>query len=145
MSDTMDHAVIKAPFDFAMSDDISRYQFYTRAQAILDERNALRTEIEHLREITQASCGIGDGEGDKKLLVHGDPDSVLRVRKIVCDNERKTQQLQALRKEVLNLCDVVENMDEHSPLKFALHVGKAINEVRRVIANSTEEESKDKP
>ena len=144
MSDTMDHAVIKAPFNFAMSDDISRYQFYTRAQTILDERNALRTEIEHLHKITQASCGIGDGEGDKKLLVHGDPDSVLRVRKIILSNERKAQHLHALRKEALNLCDVVENMDEHSPLKFALHAGKAINEVRRVIAAMTEEESKGK-
>lgn len=145
MSETMDSAVIKAPFDIAMSDDISRHQFYTRAQSILDERNALRTEIEHLREITQASCGVGDGKGDKKLLVHGDCDSVIRVQQIVFDNERKTQQLQALRKEVLNLCDVVENMDEHSPLKFALHAGKAINQVRSVIAAMTEEERKDKP
>lgn len=39
MSKLMDDAVINMPYEIAMSDDISRRQFYYRAQAVLKERD----------------------------------------------------------------------------------------------------------
>lgn len=78
MSDIMDHAVIKAPFDIAMSDDISRYRFYTRAQGILSERDQLRAEVESLRqfadEVISWALAVGwfDGGGIQEMAVqHG--------------------------------------------------------------------------
>lgn len=48
MNDSMDNAIIYMPFDIAMSDEISRHQFYTRAQEILSERDQLRSDVERL-------------------------------------------------------------------------------------------------
>ena len=46
----MDHGVIGMPFDLAMSSELSRRQFYGRAQAVLAERDQLRAEVEALRK-----------------------------------------------------------------------------------------------
>lgn len=50
----MDHGIIGMPFDMAMGDELSRQQFYARAQAILAERDQLRAEVEALREDVEA-------------------------------------------------------------------------------------------
>jgi hypothetical protein len=39
MSDIMTQGVIRMPYEQAMGDELSRYQFYQRAQQVLDERN----------------------------------------------------------------------------------------------------------
>lgn len=44
MSEVMDHGVIGMPFDMAMHSDMSRRQFYSRAQALLAERDALKKD-----------------------------------------------------------------------------------------------------
>lgn len=41
----MDHGVIGMPFDMAMGDEVSRRQFYSRAQAILAKRDQLRAAL----------------------------------------------------------------------------------------------------
>ena len=41
----MDHGVIGIPFDLAMSSELSRRQFYGRAQTVLAERDQLRAEV----------------------------------------------------------------------------------------------------
>ncbi len=41
----MDRAIIGMPFDLAMQNSISRQQFYSRAQAVLAERDAMKDRI----------------------------------------------------------------------------------------------------
>lgn len=48
MSEIMDSAVLNMPFKMAMSDELSRYQFYLRAQSVLRERDSLKARIESL-------------------------------------------------------------------------------------------------
>lgn len=50
MSDIMLNAVIQMPYEMAMKDELSRRQFYERANQALDERNAKAAEIEQLEE-----------------------------------------------------------------------------------------------
>ncbi|MBX6966030.1 hypothetical protein [Alcaligenes faecalis] len=50
MSDIMLNAVIQMPYEMAMKDELSRRQFYERANQALNERNAKAAEIERLRE-----------------------------------------------------------------------------------------------
>lgn len=50
MSDIMLNAVIQMPYEMAMKDELSRIQFYERANQALNERNAKAAEIERLRE-----------------------------------------------------------------------------------------------
>jgi len=50
MSDIMLNAVIQMPYEMAMKDELSRHQFYERANQALDERNAKAAEIERLEE-----------------------------------------------------------------------------------------------
>jgi len=42
MSETMDYGIIQMPFDMAMSSELSRIQFYNRAQALLKELQEFR-------------------------------------------------------------------------------------------------------
>lgn len=44
------NAVIQMPYEMAMNDELSRRQFYERANQALNERNAKAAEIEQLRE-----------------------------------------------------------------------------------------------
>lgn len=46
----MDHGIIGMPFKLAMSSELSRRQFYSRAQAVLVERDQLRAEVEEMRK-----------------------------------------------------------------------------------------------
>ena len=50
MSDVMDQAVIGMSYEMAMGDELSKRQFYSRAQAILAERDELRADNEELRK-----------------------------------------------------------------------------------------------
>ncbi len=50
MSDIMLNAVIQMPYEMAMRDELSRRQFYERANQALGERNAKAAEIEQLEE-----------------------------------------------------------------------------------------------
>ena len=58
MSDIMLNAVIQMPYEMAMKDELSRRQFYERANHALNERNAKAAEIERLRQpwISVAEC-----------------------------------------------------------------------------------------
>lgn len=79
MSDVMLHGVIEMPYDMAMSNEMSRRQFYRRAQQALRERNealaeiaALKSDIEgyvqsnadlvaeNERRRAASQCGCGD-------------------------------------------------------------------------------------
>ena len=48
MSELMDRAVIGMPYEMAMGDELSRRQFYARAQALLAERAAARMRVKEL-------------------------------------------------------------------------------------------------
>ncbi|QCP82380.1 hypothetical protein D0C27_11010 [Alcaligenes faecalis] len=50
MSDIMLNAVIHMPYEMAMKDELSRRQFYERANQALNERNAKSAEVEQLEE-----------------------------------------------------------------------------------------------
>ena len=67
MSDTMLNAIIRMPYDMAMASELSRLQFYDRAQSLLDARAADKARIAELTEALvrcrhQASYMIGGGE-----------------------------------------------------------------------------------
>lgn len=49
MSDIMLNAVIQMPYEMAMKDELSRRQFYERANQALNERNSKEAEIERLK------------------------------------------------------------------------------------------------
>lgn len=53
MSVIMLNAVIQMPYETAMKDELSRRQFYQRANQALNERNAKAAEIERLREAVE--------------------------------------------------------------------------------------------
>lgn len=61
MSDLMDHGVICMPFEMAMCSDLSRWQFYRRAQVVLQERDALRTELCLLRAAMNEIASWNEG------------------------------------------------------------------------------------
>ena len=50
MSDIMLNAVIQMPYEMAMKDELSRRQFYERANQALNERNSKEAEIERLKK-----------------------------------------------------------------------------------------------
>lgn len=50
MSDIMLSAVIQMPYEMAMKDELSRRQFYERANQALNERNSKEAEIERLKK-----------------------------------------------------------------------------------------------
>lgn len=60
MSDIMLNAVIQMPYEMAMNDELSRRQFYERANQALDERNAKAAEIERLRKALRQEAGWHD-------------------------------------------------------------------------------------
>lgn len=49
MSEVMDDGIIGMPFDMAMCGELSRMQFYARAQSLLAERDELRAELATLK------------------------------------------------------------------------------------------------
>jgi len=50
MSELMDQAVIGMPYEMAMEGEVARRQFYSRAQSILAQAQALREEVAALRK-----------------------------------------------------------------------------------------------
>ncbi|WHQ44233.1 hypothetical protein [Alcaligenes faecalis] len=50
MSDIMMNAVIQMPYEMAMKDELSRRQYYERANQALGERNAKAAEIDRLKK-----------------------------------------------------------------------------------------------
>lgn len=50
MSDIMLNAIIQMPYEMAMKDELSRRQFYERANQALNERNSKEAEIERLKK-----------------------------------------------------------------------------------------------
>lgn len=64
MSDLMLFGVLQMPFDMAMENDLSRRQFYDRAQQAVDELARLRAEVEQLSaeqtNILQSACEATD-------------------------------------------------------------------------------------
>ncbi|WP_336974569.1 hypothetical protein [Alcaligenes sp. PF14] len=57
MSDIMLNAIIQMPYEMAMNDELSRRQFYERANQTLNERNAKAAQIERLREALRWTAG----------------------------------------------------------------------------------------
>lgn len=55
MSELMDQAVIGMPYEMAMESELSRRQFYSRAQSILAQTQALREELSRINSL--ANCG----------------------------------------------------------------------------------------
>lgn len=49
MSELMDQSVIGMPYEMAMVEELSRRQFYERAQSVLTDRDQLRSQVEALR------------------------------------------------------------------------------------------------
>lgn len=49
MSDVMLFGILRMPFDLAMSDEISRHQYWQRGQQAVNEIEKLRAEVEQLR------------------------------------------------------------------------------------------------
>lgn len=71
------NAVIQMPYEMAMNDELSRRQFYERANQALNERNAKAAQIERLREALgwtagalQAACQSSycSDEGDQVAI-----------------------------------------------------------------------------
>lgn len=62
MSDIMLNAVIQMPYEMAMNDELSRRQFYERANQAMNERNAKAAEIERLRKALEFVAEIYDDE-----------------------------------------------------------------------------------
>jgi hypothetical protein len=50
VSDIMTQGIIRMPYEMAMEGEISRKQFYDRAQKVLDENEALRTQLAEARK-----------------------------------------------------------------------------------------------
>lgn len=60
MSDVMLFGILRMPFDLAMSDEISRYQYWQRGQQAALEIEKLRAEVEHLRQARNDALAGGD-------------------------------------------------------------------------------------
>jgi len=60
MSELMDRGIIGMPFEMAMSNELSRTQFYGRAQALFTECEQLRTQVDTLRGLLQESVDLNN-------------------------------------------------------------------------------------
>lgn len=70
MSELMDRAVIGMPYEMAMGDELSRRQFYARAQALLAERDAAQKDAERyrwLRSVGQQQLNAAMHNGGQEL------------------------------------------------------------------------------
>ena len=77
MSDVMLFGVLRMPYEMAMGDELSRRQFWDRAQQAADEITRLRAENERMREeAVFALDRIRDWESD--YLTDDQPDGAVR-------------------------------------------------------------------
>jgi hypothetical protein len=58
---------------------------------LLDERDALRAEVERLKSMTAVTMGVGSGDGN--LFVHGDYKSIKAVQAIVLERDALREEL----------------------------------------------------
>ena len=63
MSDVMFFGVLRMPYEMAMDSEISRYQFWKRAQEAVDRIERLEAANERLRGIVAASEQANKREG----------------------------------------------------------------------------------
>lgn len=75
-----------------------------------EDYDALEKERDELRKKT--ACTIGVGYGDGGMFVHGDYDSVRRVREIIADGERARKELVEAESEIERLRSVRSEMAE---------------------------------
>lgn len=69
MSELMDQAVIGMPYEMAMEGEVARRQFYSRAQSILAEAQALRDQVKALQS-DASSYQSGYDEGRRMGTKH---------------------------------------------------------------------------
>ena len=63
MSDVMLYGVLNMPYELAMSDEMSRYQFYDRVQQLLEKDRQQQAEIEALkRQVGGLKISLGNTE-----------------------------------------------------------------------------------
>lgn len=67
MSKLMDDAVINMPYEIAMSDDISRRQFYYRAQAVLKERDEALAKLAAMESQEPVAYAVFDSNGNIRI------------------------------------------------------------------------------
>lgn len=80
MSDIMLNAVIQMPYEMAMKDELSRRQFYERANQALNERNSKEAEIERLRmALTELANAVGGLSPGDEPDVYADSDELHRL------------------------------------------------------------------
>lgn len=87
MSDIMLNAVIQMPYEMAIKDELSRRQFYERANQALNERNSKEAEIERLKKslrVAMLALAHATEEHGKiyepaydavQIALYGDPDA----------------------------------------------------------------------
>ncbi|NPZ46283.1 hypothetical protein DZ952_001290 [Pseudomonas aeruginosa] len=85
MSEVMDQAVIGMPYEMALGCEVSRRQYYSRANAVLAERDALAAEAQALREEVAALRMARDDFKLERDL----------ARQNFCDEQAANYQLQA--------------------------------------------------
>lgn len=91
MSEVMDQAVIGMPYEMALGCEVSRRQYYSRANAVLAERDALAAEAQALREEVAALRMARDDFKLERDL----------ARQNFCDEQAANYQLQAHLKSCL--------------------------------------------
>lgn len=83
MSHVMLEAVIRMPYKMAMHSEISRRQFYSRANQALDEMEAYANA--RVREALEEAAKILDNESERyeqkaQEIMHDEPDEVPNMR-----------------------------------------------------------------
>jgi len=81
-------------------DDNGDYVLYSDAQAIEDERDRLRA---------MTACTMGVGNGDGKLFVHGDYESIKAAQEIILERVRLKAELAEREKEIDRLRDLLQS------------------------------------
>src|SRR5690554_1582333 len=59
MSELMDDGIIRMPYEMAMSDELSRKQFYSRANSLLTELTEIRAELAAMETNDHSEHGLG--------------------------------------------------------------------------------------
>lgn len=87
MSELMDRAVIGMPYEMAMADELSRRQFYARAQALLAERDALNKDAERYRWLNNPA-NFHAAVSQQLWLLHGSQEFGERIDKAIGKGEQ---------------------------------------------------------
>ena len=63
MSDVMLYGILSMPYEMAMSDELSRFQFYKTVQRLLEKDSQQQAEIEALKANRKHDFGLGEASG----------------------------------------------------------------------------------